>query len=49
MLDPRAYFEWRERWHGDIVPLIVFDDGRRVVEGFEPRSLEKVLKELGYR
>jgi hypothetical protein len=48
MFDRKAYHEWRDRWHGEIVPLIVFDDGKRVVEGFEARSLEKVLQEMGY-
>lgn len=38
--------EWSKKWHGDIVPLVVFDDGKRVIDGYDPKGMERVLKEL---
>jgi glutaredoxin len=46
-LDRQARMEWSQKWHGDIVPLVVLDDGRRVVEGADLKALERALAELG--
>lgn len=44
--DPKARHDWRERFGGDIVPLIVFDDGKRVVDGCDIPAIERALKHL---
>lgn len=41
------YREWHDRFAGDIVPLIVFDNGYRVIEGYDLKQLNTILKELG--
>lgn len=41
------YREWRDRFDGDIVPLIVFDNGYRVIDGYDTKRLNTTLKELG--
>ena len=46
--DRKAHQEWRERYHGDIVPLIVLGDGDRVVDGCDMRAINRALRELGY-
>ena len=45
--DRKARQEWRERYHGDIVPMIVFDDGKRIVDGCDIPAIERALRELG--
>lgn len=45
--DQQAREEWRERYRGEIIPLIVFDDGKRIVDGCDIRAIERVLRELG--
>ena len=45
--DPSARREWRDRYQGDIVPLIVFDQGKRVVDGCDIPAIEQALRELG--
>ena len=45
--DPTARTEWRERYHGDIVPLAVFDGGKRIVDGCDIPAIERALQELG--
>ncbi|WP_241426238.1 hypothetical protein [Geobacter benzoatilyticus] len=45
--DRQARKEWRERYHGDIVPLIVFDDGKRIIDGCDIPAIEQALRELG--
>jgi hypothetical protein len=42
----RWYREWYDHFHGDIVPMIVFDNGRQVIDGFDPKAITKVLKTL---
>ncbi|MBJ6802664.1 glutaredoxin family protein [Geomonas propionica] len=44
--DQVAHREWRERYHGDMVPLIVFDQGKRIVDGCDVRAIERVMREL---
>ncbi|MBU5637638.1 hypothetical protein KOM00_12960 [Geomonas sp. Red69] len=44
--DHAAHQEWRERYHGDIVPLIVFDNGKKIVDGCDVRAIERALREL---
>ena len=44
----RSYYkEWQENWQGDIVPLIVFDNGKQVVDGFDIRAIKQALREVG--
>ncbi len=43
----RFYREWHDHFHGDIVPLTVFDNGRQVLDGYDPKRLQNILKELG--
>lgn len=45
--DPKAYQEWRQRYHGDIVPLIVFGNGKRIVDGCDIPAIERTLRDLG--
>lgn len=45
--DRMAYQEWHERYRGDIVPLIVFGDGKRIVDGCDIPAIERALRELG--
>ena len=45
--DQQAHEEWRERYRGEIIPLIVFGDGKRIVDGCDIRAIERVLRELG--
>ncbi len=44
--DKVARREWRERFAGEIVPTVVFNGGRRVVDGFDIPSIERALREL---
>ncbi|WP_224981577.1 glutaredoxin family protein [Geomonas agri] len=44
--DQAARQEWRERYHGDMVPLIVFDQGKRIVDGCDVRAIERAMREL---
>lgn len=44
--DPNARKEWRERYGGEIVPTIVFDGGKKVVDGCDTRAIERALDEL---
>ena len=44
--DQDARKEWRERYGGEIVPTIVFDGGKRVVDGCDIPAIERVLREL---
>lgn len=44
--DPAARQEWRERYGGEIVPMVVFDGGRRIVDGCDLPAIERVLREL---
>lgn len=41
------YREWQETWQGDIVPVIVFDNGKQVVDGFDIRAIKRALEEVG--
>ena len=41
------YREWQETWQGDIVPVIVFDNGKQVVDGFDIRAIKRALQEVG--
>ena len=45
--DPKARQEWSERYRGDIVPLIVFDNGKRIVDGCDIPAIERALRYLG--
>ncbi len=44
--DHRWYQEWYQHFHGDIVPLIVFDNGKQIIDGYEPKAMVKTLREL---
>ena len=44
--DPEARQEWSQRFNGDIVPMVVFDDGKRIVDGYDIPAIERVLREL---
>lgn len=44
--DPDARKEWRERYGGEIVPTIVFDGGKRIVDGCDIPAIERTLREL---
>ncbi|WP_407925475.1 glutaredoxin family protein [Geomonas edaphica] len=44
--DPSARKEWRERYGGEIVPTIVFDGGKRIVDGCDIPAIERTLREL---
>jgi hypothetical protein len=41
------YREWQKTWQGDIVPVIVFDNGKQVVDGFDIRAIKRALEEVG--
>lgn len=41
------YQEWQQTWQGDIVPVIVFDNGKQVVDGFDLRAIKKALRKVG--
>lgn len=41
------YQEWQHSWQGDIVPVIVFDNGKQVVDGFDIRGIKRALREVG--
>lgn len=41
------YQEWRKTWQGDIVPVIVFDNGKQVVEGFDLRAIKRAMRDVG--
>jgi hypothetical protein len=41
------YREWHDRFHGDIVPLIVFDNGKFVIDGYDPQALRHALQATG--
>ncbi|WP_416222784.1 hypothetical protein [Trichlorobacter lovleyi] len=45
----RWYQEWHDHFHGDIVPLIVFDNGKIIVDGFDVREIDRALKKRGIR
>ncbi|MGB4599356.1 MAG: hypothetical protein WBI04_05195 [Trichlorobacter sp.] len=40
------YNEWHKTWQGDIVPVIVFDNGKQVVDGFDIRAIKRALREV---
>jgi glutaredoxin len=44
--DGEARREWRERYGGEIVPMVVFDHGRRIVDGCDIPAVERTLREL---
>ncbi len=44
--DQDARKEWRERYGGEIVPTIVFDGGKRIVDGCDIPAIERALREL---
>ncbi len=44
--DPNARKDWRELYGGEIVPTIVFDGGKKVVDGCDIRAIERALREL---
>jgi len=44
--DRVARREWRERFAGEIVPMVVFNGGRRIVDGFDIPAIERALREL---
>ena len=41
------YREWQDVWKGDIVPTIVFDNGKKVVDGYDIPAIKRAMKELG--
>lgn len=44
--DPQAYREWRDRLHGDIVPVIVFNNGELIVDGCDIPAIRRALVKL---
>lgn len=44
--DNEALQEWRSRYGGEIVPMVVFDGGRRIVDGYDIPAIERALQEL---
>ena len=44
--DKVARREWRERFAGEIVPTVVFNGGKRVVDGCDIPAIERALREL---
>ncbi len=44
--DREARRDWRERYGGEIVPLVVFDNGKRIVDGCDIPAIERALREL---
>jgi glutaredoxin len=45
--DPAALRDYRERYQGDIVPLIVFGNDERVVDGYDLPAIRGALKSFG--
>lgn len=41
------YQEWQHNFQGEIVPVIVFDNGKQVVDGFDIRAIKRAMKEVG--
>jgi glutaredoxin len=44
--NPTVRREWRERYGGEIVPTVVFDGGRRVVDGCDLPAIKRIIQEL---
>ena len=44
--DREARREWRERYGGEIVPMVVLGNGRRIVDGCDIPAIERALREL---
>ncbi len=40
----RFHHEWKDIYHGDIVPVLVLDQGRFVLDGFERHQYDHFLK-----
>ncbi len=40
----RFHHEWKDSYHGDIVPVLVLDQGRAVLDGFERHQYDHFLK-----
>lgn len=45
--DRTAFREWRDRYRGDIVPMIVIDNGRKIIDGCDLPAIERALREMG--
>jgi hypothetical protein len=41
------YKEWHEAWKGEIVPTIIFDGGKQVVDGYDIPAIKRAMKTLG--
>ena len=44
--DREARREWRERYGGEIVPMVVFNNGQRIVDGCDIPAIERALREV---
>ena len=44
--DQSAYREWHDRYQGEIVPMIVFDGGKKIVDGCDIPAIERSLRDL---
>jgi glutaredoxin len=45
--DPAALRDYRERYHGEIVPLIVFGNDERIVDGYDLPAIRGALRTFG--
>ncbi len=46
--DRKALQEWRDRYHGEIVPMVVFNNGKRIVDGYDIPAIERALRDMGF-
>lgn len=47
MRDPSALRAYRDRYHGEIVPMIVFGNDERIVDGYDPSAIRDALRVFG--
>lgn len=44
--DRAAFREWRERYGGDIVPMVVLDGGKKVIDGCDIPAIERAMADI---
>ncbi len=47
MRDKDAFHAFRDRYHGDIVPLTVFGNDERIVDGLDLPAIRRALQSFG--
>ncbi|BEH11680.1 hypothetical protein GSUET_32920 [Geobacter sulfurreducens subsp. ethanolicus] len=44
--DRAAFREWRERFGGEIVPMVVLDEGKKIIDGCDIPAIERALADI---